>query len=119
MKAVFFEKPGPPNVLKVINTEKPLFKNNEILIKVVAAGVNRPDLIQREGNYPAPDGHSKILGLEVSGIVDKIGKNVTIENSVILGSCSIGDNVQIKNSIICDETIIEDGTILNERIVRS
>ena len=77
MKAVFFEKPGPPNVLKIINTEKPLFKNNEILIKVVAAGVNRPDLIQREGNYPAPDGHSKILGLEVSGIVEKIGKNVT------------------------------------------
>ena len=77
MKAVFFEKPGPPDVLKIINTKKPLFKDNEILIKVVAAGVNRPDVIQREGNYPAPDGHSKILGLEVSGIVDKIGKNVT------------------------------------------
>ena len=77
MKAVFFEKPGSPDVLRIINTKKPLFKDNEILIKVIAAGVNRPDIIQREGNYPAPDGHSKILGLEVSGIVDKIGKNVT------------------------------------------
>ena len=46
------------------------------------------------------------------------GKNVRIENSVILGSCSIGNNVQIKNSIICDGTIIKDGTILNEEIVR-
>jgi len=43
---------------------------------VKCAGVNRPDLIQREGSYPAPPGHSKILGLEVSGIVAKIGKKV-------------------------------------------
>ena len=47
------------------------------------------------------------------------GKNVTIENSVILGSSSIGNNVQIKNSIICDKTIIEDGTILYDEIIRS
>ena len=48
-----------------------------------------------------------------------IGKNVNIENSVILGSSSIGNNVQIKNSIICDKTIIEDGTVLYDEIIRS
>ena len=47
------------------------------------------------------------------------GKNVTIENSVILGSSSIGNNVQIKNSIICDKTIIEDGAILYDEIIKS
>ena len=76
MQAVFFEKPGGPNVLKIQQTEIPIPKNKELLIKVFGAGINRPDILQREGNYPAPPGHSKILGLEVSGFVDSIGKNV-------------------------------------------
>lgn len=76
MYAVFFEKSGGPDVLKIIQTEKPVPKNKELLIKVFGAGINRPDILQREGNYPAPPGHSKILGLEVSGLVDSIGKNV-------------------------------------------
>ena len=42
----------------------------------MAAGVNRPDIIQRQGNYPPPENHSPILGLEVSGYIEKIGKNV-------------------------------------------
>ena len=54
----------------------PQLNENQILIKVVAAGVNRPDIIQREGNYPPPSDHSPILGLEVSGYVEKKGKNV-------------------------------------------
>ena len=48
--------------------------NRQVLIKVVSAGVNRPDINKRQGNYPAPHGHSKILGLEVSGIIEKVGK---------------------------------------------
>ena len=71
MKAIHFDKPGPPEVMKVINVDIPVPNKNQILIKVKAAGINRPDLIQREGNYPAPEGHSKILGLEVSGLVEK------------------------------------------------
>ena len=51
-------------------------KSNQILIKVSFAGVNRPDIVQRLGNYPAPKGHSKILGLEISGIVENIGQKV-------------------------------------------
>ena len=77
MKFVHFESPGPPEVLKIKESDIPSPSDNEILIKVIAAGVNRPDLMQREGVYPAPRGHSTILGLEVSGIVEKVGRNVT------------------------------------------
>jgi len=77
MKSVHYTVPGKPSVLKLIETEIPAFNDNEILIKVKAAGVNRPDLLQREGVYPAPPGHSKTLGLEVSGIVEEIGNKIT------------------------------------------
>ena len=55
----------------------PTLLPDEILIKIAYAGVNRPDLLQRQGLYPAPSGHSPILGLEVSGWVEKIGSAVT------------------------------------------
>ena len=69
MRAVHFDQPGNAAVMKLINCDIPKFNADQILIKVKYAGVNRPDIIQREGNYPAPEGHSKILGLEkkVSG----------------------------------------------------
>ena len=76
MKAIQFDQPGPPDVLKLTECHIPELDQNKVLIKVKFAGVNRPDLIQREGNYPAPKDHSKILGLEVSGIIEKIGSNV-------------------------------------------
>lgn len=55
----------------------PQCADNQILIKVAAAGINRPDLLQRDGLYPAPKGHSTILGLEVAGEIVAIGTNVT------------------------------------------
>ena len=77
MKAIHFEHPGEADVLELMDLPIPsLTKSNQILIKVSFAGVNRPDIVQRLGNYPAPDGHSKILGLEISGIVLEIGKGV-------------------------------------------
>ena len=76
MKAVSFDRPGSAGVMKIINCEKPKINNNQILINVKYAGINRPDIIQREGNYPAPSNHSQILGLEVSGIVHEIGSKV-------------------------------------------
>ncbi len=85
MRAVHFCHPGGPDVLKIVEETVPNIEENEVLIKVKAAGINRPDIVQREGNYPAPKGHSKILGLEVSGIVEKIGKKVN--------KFSIGDKV--------------------------
>ena len=57
--------------------EKPVVGLNEILIKIKSTAVNRADLMQKKGLYPPPPGASEILGLECSGIVDEIGKNVT------------------------------------------
>ena len=52
MKAISYDQPGEPDVLKLIDMDIPEPNENQILIKVKAAGVNRPDIIQREGNYP-------------------------------------------------------------------
>ena len=76
MKAIHFDTPGNPEVMRVVEVEKPVPGENQVLIKVKAAGVNRPDLIQREGNYPPPNGHSNILGLEVSGEIKSKGQKV-------------------------------------------
>ena len=70
MKAIHFDQPGPADVLKLVDCDIPKFNENQVLINVKFAGVNRPDIVQREGNYPAPKDHSTILGLEVSGIIE-------------------------------------------------
>jgi NADPH:quinone reductase len=78
MKAIVITQPGTPDVLKLQDYPTPEVKADEILIEVKAAGLNRSDIFQREGNYPAPSGaSSEILGLEVSGIVAKCGPDVT------------------------------------------
>ena len=59
--------------------EQPEINEDEVLIKVTAAGINRPDILQRQGSYPPPVGASKILGLEVSGKIIKIGKNISLD----------------------------------------
>jgi NADPH2:quinone reductase len=71
MRAIEIIHPGGPEVLKLCERPLPLLKAGEVLIKVHAAGVNRPDVLQRTGNYPVPPGASDIPGLEVAGeIVD-------------------------------------------------
>ena len=71
MKAVEIRQPGPPDVLNLCDRPIPHLKPGEVLIKVHAAGVNRPDVIQRMGHYPVPPGASDLPGLEVAGeIVD-------------------------------------------------
>jgi putative PIG3 family NAD(P)H quinone oxidoreductase len=67
---------GGPEVLKVAQRPTPVPGPGEVLIKVVAAGVNRPDVIQRYGKYPPPPGASDILGLEVSGHIAAKGEGV-------------------------------------------
>lgn len=68
---------GAPDVMKLAEGNRPSIQENEVLIKVSAAGVNRPDVIQRQGNYPAPKDASPILGLEVAGEVVEVGPAVT------------------------------------------
>jgi NADPH2:quinone reductase len=73
MRAVEITKPGPPEVLKAAERPLPVPKPNEILVKVAAAGVNRPDVLQRTGNYPVPPGASDLPGLEIAGEVVACG----------------------------------------------
>jgi NADPH2:quinone reductase len=69
MKAVEISTPGGPEVLKLTERPVPAPKSNEILVKVAAAGVNRPDVMQRYGKYPVPPDASDLPGLEVAGEV--------------------------------------------------
>ena len=76
MKAITFKNFGNSDVLEISEIEMPKFSDDEVLIKVEGAGVNRPDIIQRLGLYPPPKGASKILGLEVSGTIVEVGRNI-------------------------------------------
>lgn len=71
MKAIEIIRPGPPDVLQPCEKPLPSLQAGEVLIRVHAAGVNRPDVLQRLGHYPVPPGASELPGLEVAGeIVD-------------------------------------------------
>jgi NADPH2:quinone reductase len=73
MKAIEIPAPGPPEVLRLVDRPDPDPGSGEVLIDVVAAGVNRPDLMQRQGHYPPPKGTTDIPGLEVSGRIAAVG----------------------------------------------
>ena len=77
MNYIQIEKHGDPDVLKLSSQSVPDPGLDEVLIRVEAAGVNRPDIMQRKGLYPPPPGATDVPGLEVSGTVVKKGKNVT------------------------------------------
>lgn len=78
MKAVVISEPGGPEVLQLTARPKPAPQPQEVLIKVAAAGINRPDVAQRKGVYPPPPGAPQdIPGLEVAGIIERIGSSVT------------------------------------------
>ena len=77
MTAMAISEPGGPDVLQPVQRPVPHPFEHEILIKVAAAGVNRPDVLQRQGHYPPPKGASDLPGLEVSGHVVALGRNCT------------------------------------------
>jgi putative PIG3 family NAD(P)H quinone oxidoreductase len=77
MAVVEIAAPGPPDVLRPARRPRPEPGPGEALIRVAAAGVNRPDLMQREGKYPPPPGASDIPGLEVAGTIAALGGGVT------------------------------------------
>jgi len=85
MTAIEIEQPGPPDVLRPVRRAVPEPKSGEVLIRVAAAGVNRPDVMQRLGLYPPPPGASDIPGLDVAGTVVALGDNVS--------GWSVGDEV--------------------------
>ncbi|WP_349368007.1 NAD(P)H-quinone oxidoreductase [Salinarimonas sp.] len=77
MRAVIAEGGGGPEVLTLVERPVPTPGPGEILVKVAAAGINRPDVIQREGNYPPPPGAPNVLGLEIAGTVVARGAGAT------------------------------------------
>ncbi len=77
MRFIDHGKGGAPDVLVVNQGPLPVPGADEVLIRVAYAGVNRPDVLQRSGNYPPPAGASPVLGLEVSGVVVAAGAGVT------------------------------------------
>ena len=77
MTVIAISEPGGPEVLKAEQRPVPAPAENEILIRVAAAGVNRPDVLQRAGSYPPPKGSSDLLGLEVAGEVAAVGTGVS------------------------------------------
>jgi NADPH2:quinone reductase len=78
MKAITITHPGNPDVLRITDRPIPTYGPDEVLIKVAAAGVNRPDVAQRKGHYPPPaDAPQDMPGLEIAGTITAIGANVT------------------------------------------
>src|ERR1043166_9324510 len=95
MRAVEISSFGPPDVLRVVDRPLPVPGAGEVLIEVAAAGVNRPDLNQREGNYPPPKGVTDIPGLEFAGRIAAIGETAgsTAPRSASGRVWEVGDSV--------------------------
>ena len=77
MLAIEIKTPGGPEALVAVDRPIPSIGPGEVLVKVAAAGVNRPDLLQRQGRYPPPPGVTDIPGLEVAGTIERVDPAVT------------------------------------------
>lgn len=88
MKAIVITEAGGPEVLQLREVDDPKIKDDEVLIRVAATALNRADTLQRQGKYPPPKGDSEYLGLECSGVIEAVGKDVhrwKIGDQVLLG----------------------------------
>lgn len=80
MRAITIREPGGPGVLQLEELPVPEPASDEVLVKVAAAGINRPDCLQRQGLYPVPPDASPLPGLEIAGTVTAVGDDVTCWN---------------------------------------
>ena len=78
MRAIVAPRPGGPEALVIQQRSRPVPAEGEILVRVEAAGVNRPDVHQRQGHYPPPPGVTDVLGLEIAGEVAALGPNARV-----------------------------------------
>lgn len=76
MKAIAISRPGGPEVLEMVEREKPLPGEGEILVRVEAIGLNRPDVQQRRGLYPPPPNASDLPGLDIAGTIEAVGAGI-------------------------------------------
>lgn len=106
MTAITIAGPGGPEVLTVGDAPMPVPTAGQVLIAVEAAGVNRPDILQRQGSYPAPKGHSEIPGLEVSGRIAAVGE--------VVDRWNVGDAVMalVNGGGYASHCIAEAGSVL-------
>ena len=114
MLAITVTDPDNPRSLELRETPTPELKEGEVLVKVHAAGVNRADLVQAEGNYPSPDGESDIIGLECTGeIVDAgdTGRQVGEEVACLLAGGGYAEYVAVPEGQLMR---IPDGLSLTE-----
>src|SRR6185369_1612836 len=81
MRAVEISEFGKPEVLKLCTRPTPQPKAGEVLIHVEAAGVNRPDVMQRRGHYPVPPGASDLPGLELAGKIAALGPGTSASST--------------------------------------
>lgn len=86
MQAVTFSQPGGPDSLCISTLPVPRPTGGDVLVRVMAAGVNRPDIMQRQGLYPPPPGASPLLGLEVAGEVVATGPDVPADSFPAIGA---------------------------------
>jgi NADPH2:quinone reductase len=93
MRAIEISTPGGPEVLRPGQRPVPSAAAGEVLIEVAAAGVNRPDVLQRKGGYPPPPGASDIPGLEVAGTIVALGPQANNKSASQVNDWKIGDEV--------------------------
>lgn len=87
MRAIVVAAPGGPEQLHIEERNDPVAREGEVVVRVAGAGINRADLLQRQGFYPPPPGASDLLGLEASGVVANVGPGVSTP--------SVGDRVML------------------------
>lgn len=102
MKAILVDK---NNSLVWSEVAAPIIKSDEVLVKIYAAALNRADLLQRQGKYPSPTGCPEWMGLEVAGVIEAVGKNVTdwrIGDRVcaLLGGGGYAEYVSVKHDML-------------------
>ncbi|MBY4641314.1 NAD(P)H-quinone oxidoreductase [Gluconacetobacter entanii] len=86
MQAITIAEPGPPDVMAISEVPLPTPAEGEVLVRVMAAGVNRPDIMQRKGLYPPPPGASPLLGLEIAGEVVARGPGIADDAFPAIGA---------------------------------
>lgn len=106
MNAIVIQGKGGPDVLVPQAVDTPAPGPGQVLIRVTAAGINRPDIMQRQGTYPAPKGHSEIPGLEVAGQIAVCGEGTT--------KFAVGDNVcaLVNGGGYAEYCVAEEGSCL-------
>ncbi|MBP2492688.1 NADPH2:quinone reductase [Methylobacterium sp. PvP062] len=106
MRAVIAVGQGGPEVLRIVERPRPEPGEGQLLVRVESAGINRPDVMQREGRYPPPPGASDVLGLELAGIVEALGSGA--------GRFRTGDRVMalVHSGAYAEWAVVDEGVAL-------